>query len=549
MHLNNEQIKKLLIKGNYVSLEDIKKAEKFANTYHTPLYKYLISENILTKDLLGQAVAEAYKVPYADLNSHQPSREQVLKIPESIAKALRVVLFSENKDSITITTDYPTQLNLVSKLQSVFPPQRIAITYSLPEDIDDSFINYNQPLTLRFSKIIEEKQHVAPELLEEIFEDVFTYRASDVHFEPQAEFVVVRFRIDGVLYEVGRIPKEHYENVLNRIKVQSKLRIDEHFSSQDGSMQYKKGNISFDIRISIVPTIEGEKMVLRILAAYIQGLTLYNLGLSVKDQETLEEIVRKPFGMILVTGPTGSGKTTTLYSFLRLLNRSTLNITTIEDPVEYRAVGINQIQVDTETGLTFAKGLRSIVRQDPDVILVGEIRDEETAEIAINAALTGHLLFSTFHANDASTAIPRLIDMNIERFLLSSTLEAIVAQRLLRRICETCRYSTSTSHEEFSKRFKEMSTYFSEKNVTTYQGKGCQTCGHTGYQGRTAIFEIIRITKEMRELILQNPSSQQVWKLAQKQGTRSLFEDGVKKVKNGITTLDELLRVAAPPEQ
>lgn len=250
--------------------------------------------------------------------------------------------------------------------------------------------------------------------------------------------------------------------------------------------------------------------------------------------------------MILVTGPTGSGKTTTLYTILRILNRPEVNITTIEDPVEYKIAGVNQIQVNLQTDLTFSKGLRSIVRQDPDIILVGEIRDNETAEIATNAALTGHLMLSTFHANDAATSIPRLLDMGIEPFLLASTLEIIIAQRLIRQLCEECRYSIKISRSELSKKFKEVSDYFSEKEITLYQGRGCESCGGTAFKGRTAIFEFIQITKDMQNLILQNPSTNQIWEIASKRNSRRLFEDGIDKVKNGITTLDELLRVASP---
>jgi type II secretory ATPase GspE/PulE/Tfp pilus assembly ATPase PilB-like protein len=261
----------------------------------------------------------------------------------------------------------------------------------------------------------------------------------------------------------------------------------------------------------------------------------------------LDEAAHKPFGMILVAGPTGSGKTTTLYALLKLLNRSEVNITTIEDPVEYKMRGVNQIQVNPLVDLTFARGLRSIVRQDPDMILVGEIRDEETATIAVNAALTGHLLFSTFHANDAATAIPRLLDMGVEPFLLVSTLEVIIAQRLARKLCEHCRGSVTMSVQDLPKGTEEF--FGGKKKVTLYRGKGCPACGHSGYKGRTAIFELISMTDELRELVLKNPTTQQIMDCARAHGSRSMFEDGLEKVKIGATTLDELLRVAAPPSR
>lgn len=545
--LTNEQLKGLLLKGGYIIEDDFEKAEKYAKEKRSSVISYFFSENILNKDLLGQAISEFYKVPYADLNSNKPSREQVLKIKEVVAKKFRIVLFKIATKSITIATDNPKQTGLTKELKKIFSSKKITISYSLSEDIDDVFIYYRKGLETRFEKIIKTKNRVAPEIIDEIIADALTFRASDIHFEPREKEVVIRFRIDGVLREAGRIPKEYYGNLVNRIKVKSLLRIDEHLSTQDGSMSHEWKGKMIDLRTSIVPILEGEKIVLRILATYVQGLNLSDLGLSTMNQKLLEESSKKPFGMILTTGPTGSGKTTTLYTLLKLLNRPESNLTTIEDPVEYKIIGVNQIQANEQTGLTFAKGLRSIVRQDPDIILVGEIRDTETAEIAVNAALTGHLMLSTFHANDAATSIPRILDMGVESFLLASTLELIIAQRLVRRLCNECRYSVSISQKELIEIFKEAPKYFSNKRTTFYKGKGCENCGNSGYKGRIGIFEIISITKEMRDLILENPSTDQIWELARKQKALSLFEDGIFKVKEGITTLEELLRVAQPP--
>jgi len=459
-----------------------------------------------------------------------------------------VVVFSVSQDEVVVATDNPTVKELVPALLEIFPESEVKIGYGLPEDIDAVFSAYRKPLDTRFSKILESQKRVAPEILDEIFSDAFSYHASDIHFEPQHKKVVIRFRVDGVLQAAGVISKELYENILNRVKVISGLHIDEHFSAQDGSMHYEKENIIFDMRTSIVPTVEGEKVVLRILSSYINGLNLSDLGLSPHDQRIFEREAQKPFGMILVVGPTGSGKTTTLYAILKLLNKPDVNITTIEDPVEYKMLGVNQIQVNPQTNLTFAKGLRSIVRQDPDTILVGEIRDNETAEIAVNAALTGHLLLSTFHANDAATAIPRLIDMGIEPFLLSSTLELIVAQRLLRKICESCRYSIDSSQKNIVEKHKAAGQFFTNKDATLYQGKGCSNCGGSGYSGRIAIFELISVTEEMKELILKTPSSSEIRKLANEQGGKVMFEDGIEKVKSGVITIEELERVAESPQ-
>lgn len=540
MKFDDQVIKQLLLKENYITAEDIKGAENFSSTHHLSFIEYLLQENLITKDLLGQAIAESISVPYSDLNSQQPPTEQVLLIPEAIAKQYRIVVFTYTNDTIIITTDNPTQEHLLASCERMFPNYTIRITYSLPEDIDASFVRYQKPLETRFSKIIEGKKHVAPELLEAIFEDALVYNASDIHFEPQFNQVLIRFRIDGVLREAGRIVKDYYENILNCIKVQSGLRIDEHLAAQDGSLRYEKDGTIIDLRTSIMPTVEGEKVVLRVLSTYIKELSFNELGLSTEYQQLLEQATKKPFGMILVVGPTGSGKTTTLYALLKLVNSPEINITTIEDPVEYKVLGMNQIQMNAQTNLSFAKGLRSIVRQDPDIILVGEIRDKETAEIALNAALTGHLLYSTFHANDIATAIPRLIDMGVEPFLLASTLEVIIAQRLVRKICDNCRHSITKPN-------KAMLSYFGGKSTTLYEGKKCGDCSYTGYKGRTAIFEFLNITPAMQALILRSPSTHEIWQLASSEGTKSLFEDGLEKVKTGITTLEELLRVAEPP--
>jgi len=548
MKFDDEIIKQILLQENYITEEGIQGAEDFIKIHNTSFVDYLLQNNLITKDLLGQAIAESYQISYADLNSTPPMLEQVQKIPEDIAKKYRAVIFSEEGDKITVATDSLEDANLLPELEKLFVGKQLSVAYSLPEDIDASFIHYQTSLGIRLSKIIDGQVRVAPQLLEEIFNDSVTRRASDIHFEPQSNDILIRFRIDGVLHDAGRVSREYYENILNRIKVQSGLRIDEHLSAQDGSFQYKNGNSVVDLRISIVPTVEGEKIVLRVLASYVQTFSLSDIGLSLDHQRLLEQAAKKPFGMILVAGPTGSGKTTTLYALLKLVNNPDVNITTIEDPVEYKIRGINQIQINQQTNLTFVKGLRSIVRQDPDIILVGEIRDTETAEISVNAALTGHLLYSTFHANDAATAIPRLLDMGVEPFLLASTLELIIAQRLVRKICHNCRHSVTKSARDFkAPQFKAAMPYISDKSITFYEGKKCEACAYTGYKGRTAIFEFISITSEMQNLILKSPPTQEIWQLARQEGSTSLFEDGIEKVKTGITTLEELLRVAEPP--
>lgn len=542
-------IEQILLKGNYITQEDAGRAEEYAKQNNSSILEYLLSQGLITNVLLGQAFAEIYKIPYADLTTNAPTPAQVQAISEELARKLRVVLFKWDDQSVTIATDNPAQQGLIELLSRLYPEKKVSLVYSLSQDIDASFVHYRKPLQTRFSEILATQTKIAPEIIEEIISDALSFKASDIHFEPQENQVIIRFRIDGVLHEADRVSKEIYENILNRIKVQAHIRIDEHFAAQDGAIRFPKDKGFIDMRVSLIPILDGETIVIRLLSEYVKGFTFADLGISQKDQEVFLKAAKKPFGMILVTGPTGSGKSTTLYALIKMLNLPDVNITTIEDPVEYKVLGINQIQVNTATGLTFAKGLRSIIRQDPDIILVGEIRDLETSEIAVNAALTGHLLFSTLHANDAATAIPRLLDMGVEPFLMASSLELIIAQRLVRKVCTQCRVSITSTPEELEKIVPDAQSFFPEGQFSLYKGKGCKNCGNTGYKGRTAIFEFIQVEGEMQELILKHPSTAEIQDLARKSGSHSLFEDGLEKVKNGITTLEELLRVATPQEK
>lgn len=545
MYPSVDKIKAILLKESYISEEDSQMAEK--NSHDSESYiQQLIRQEVLTKSLLGQALAEAYKLPFADFSIDLPQKDSIMNIPEDKAREMRLAVFHIDDKTTTIATDQPEKIE-PKKVKELFPKHKIRLAYTLPEYIDSSFELFEQPLATRFSDIINTSERVAPDIVDEIIKDALGFKASDIHFEPHGEEVVVRFRVDGNLREAGTLPKTYYDNILNRIKVESGMRIDEHLTSQDGAIQ-RRGEIQVDLRVSLVPTVEGEKVVMRVLGSYVANLSFSDLGLSEKHSQAIERAAASPFGMILTTGPTGSGKTTTLYSLLKLLNKPDVNITTIEDPVEYKMPSINQIQVREKGNMTFAKGLRAIVRQDPDIILVGEIRDQETAEISVNAALTGHLLLSTFHANDASTAVPRLIDMGIEPFLLSSTLEVIIAQRLVRRICSNCRYSLPANEaiEKVHMPSVDWQRYF-KSNDTIYAGKGCSVCAGSGYHGRVALYEIIEVTPEMQELILHSPSTREIETLARKQGSDPMFSDGMDKVKLGATSLVEVVRVVPPP--
>lgn len=548
MNIEETKIKEILLQGNYVTKDDLERAEIFVKNNEGGFLDYFSRQGLLTPDLLGQALSEYFKVAYLDLNTNVPSKDLVLKIPEETAKKFRVVLFKEAKSEVTVCTDEPQSVGLKEELLKIFPNKKIVVGFSLSEDIDALLLFYKKTLDTRFSKIIADKKRVAPEIIDEIVADALGYKASDIHFDPLEKEVLIRFRIDGVLHEAGKIAKEYYETILNRVKVQAKLRIDEHFNPQDGAIRFVTNNDAklIDLRVSIVPTLNGEKIAIRILSSYVKDLGLADVGMSKEMQEQILKSSRKAFGMILVTGPTGSGKTTTLYTLLKHINTKQINITTIEDPVEYKIDGINQIQANSQTNLTFARGLRSILRQDPNIILVGEIRDEETADIAVNATLTGHLLFSTFHANNAVTAIPRFMDIGIEPFLLSSTLELVIAQRLVRRICDSCKVSYTATKTELEKIEPGLSNYFDGKSYTLYKGKGCSSCANTGFKGRMGVFEFLQITSEMQDLIVKHPSAKDIIDLAKAQGFKTMFEDGIKKVKDGTTSIEELLRVVAP---
>jgi len=432
------------------------------------------------------------------------------------------------------------------------------ITGTFPQTILVSEEEFNEKLEEYISKLenrFEEDEDLEESFLEDLLSGMDTpviqmlnslflravrSGASDIHFEPFSDRVLVRFRLDGVLHEVLTIPQNTYPQVVSRIKVISKLNVAEKRLPQDGRIKVKIGTKKIDMRVSTLPTVFGERVVIRLLDKSNKLLTLKELGLSKKDLSKYEKIISKPYGLILITGPTGSGKTTTLYASLLKLVTPKKNIITIEDPVEYQINGISQIQVNPKIELTFANGLRSILRQDPDIIMVGEIRDRETAEIAVHASLTGHLVLSTLHTNDAPSAVTRLVDMGVESFLVASSLEGVVAQRLVRKICEKCKVSYAPSVEEVD----EIKRYIKiEKVNKLYRGKGCEECLGTGYKGRTAIYEIMEVNDDIRGVISRNPESTELGKKALFYGMRTLVQDGIEKALEGITTIEEVIQI------
>lgn len=387
------------------------------------------------------------------------------------------------------------------------------------------------------------------EFVQSCIEEAHTLRASDVHIDPTEHEVVVRLRIDGVLQDKCTFPKVYLSEVISRIKVLSELRTDEHQAAQDGRFRMQTGSDAtkpIDIRVSITPTYYGENAVLRLLADHTSHFTLDMLGFSPKDQEKITHAIAQPYGMILATGPTGSGKTTSLYTLIKMLNKKEVSIITIEDPIEYAIPGITQIQINSRSNLTFAQGLRSILRQDPNIIMVGEVRDAETAGIAVNTALTGHLLLSTLHTNDAATTLPRLLDMGIDAYLVASTVNIAIGQRLVRKVCTHCSEAHELTEAERHNLLRALPDRLKEnpKDVpnTFYKGKGCKACDHTGFAGRIGIYEVLVISPRVREAILERASSVVLKSIAIEEGMTTMFEDGFNKAVAGKTTLAEVLR-------
>ncbi len=387
-------------------------------------------------------------------------------------------------------------------------------------------------------------------LVDALIEHAYQTGTSDIHIEPEEERVRIRLRIDGILNDAFIFPRDIQSEVITRIKVLSGLRTDEHQAAQDGRFKINLKELGdVDIRVSIAPTYYGENAVLRLLVDKAKEFNLETLGFSAEDRKKIINSVKRPYGMILATGPTGSGKSTTLYSLIKILNTKEVQIITIEDPIEFSIEGIDQIQVNPRTGLTFSSGLRAILRQDPDIIMVGEIRDEDTARIAINAALTGHLLLSTLHTNDAATTLPRLLDMKIEPFLIASTVNIAMGQRLVRRVCSNCKVNKTLSIEELQ-RLSEVippDILIKYENIakknTFAQGTGCEKCNSTGYKGRVVIAEVLNVDDEIREAVISKANSSQIRDIAIKSGMITMIEDGLKKAMNGTTTIEEILRV------
>lgn len=555
MLLPDDQLKEILVASKAIPPEVMEEIVKSIQGTHASLATEIISKGAMTDLQLGQVLASAAGVPFVDLGRQVIKPEVFNIVPARIMRKYKVAAFEIKGDTIKIAMSDP-RIKQIPVMLEKKTGKKIEVYYATEKDIASVSGLYKKVLQTTIDDLlkadIEKATHKVSDslpiakIVDTLIDSAYQDRASDVHIEPEEATSLARFRIDGVLRDMVRMPKALHDRIMTRIKVLSNLRTDEHLSAQDGKMRLSLEDEQLDIRVSILPVTGGEKAVLRILSSKAREYSLADLGIQPNDLAKIERAYKQSYGMILSTGPTGSGKTTSIYSILKILNTREKNITTIEDPVEYWIKGANQVQVNTKTDLTFANGLRSILRQDPNIIFVGEIRDSETAGIAVNAALTGHLVLSTLHTNDAATAIPRLSDMGVESFLVASTVRVIIAQRLLRKICDGCKTSLKMPRDEVVKHFPAaiIKKYFGDaKELMFYKGQGCQLCHNTGYLGRLGVYEVLEVTKAIRTLITDNADSDKIEAEAVADGMSSMLDDGLIKVQKGLTTIDEVIRV------
>lgn len=577
--LKEEQFRKIVVENGILSQEDCEKVIIEAKKHRIKPEEYLVGKGIISEDLLYKTIASSFNLPFINLKNKIIPPEVLYLIPERIAKTYFLIVFEKEKNKLKIATFNLENLENIQIVEFIKRKTGLEneIYLTTPSGIESALGQYSKDFETRIKKIFKKEifqlsKGKGPEeefakkpsiikIVEILLEHAILKNASDIHIEPSEEEIIIRFRIDGILREIIRLPKDIHQGIVARIKIISNLKLDEHRLPQDGRFKISTSKYEVSFRVSVFPILEGEKIVLRVLKEKGEILTLEKLGFSSHQLATVKRNIKKPYGMILVTGPTGCGKTTTLYTILKILNTPEVNITTIEDPIEYRMSYINQSQVNPKIGFTFASGLRSILRQNPDIIMVGEIRDQETANIAVNAAMTGHLVLSTLHTNDAVGVFPRLFDMEIAPFLISSTVSLIIAQRLVRKICLRCIQSYVLDKKiikhiekelkidfnnllEIFKKEKVVSEMETIESLRFYRGKGCKECDGIGYKDRLGIFEILELSKEISKLIIEKRDTEVIKKQAIKEGMTTLLEDGFIKAKKGETTIEEILRVS-----
>jgi len=560
-----EKLGELLIRNSAISNQQLAKALEDQKASGGRLGESLIKLGFIKELDLVCFLSKQYGMPSVNLTEIVIPPEVIKIIPIDVAIKYQVIPVSLRDSTLIVAMVDPSNIFAIDdikfltgyRIEALVAPessmkQTLDMHYgttkgldTLLEGMETEGVEYvGEEETVNISNLKEASED-APviRLVNAILTDAIKKRASDIHVEPYEKSFRIRFRMDGTLYEMMKPPLKMKNAMISRLKIMARLDIAERRLPQDGRIKLKMGkDTEMDFRVSVLPTLFGEKVVLRLLDKSNLQLDMTKLGFMDQQLGHFREAIYRPFGIVLVTGPTGSGKTTTLYSALSELNKTTENISTAEDPVEFNLAGINQVQIHEEIGLTFANALRSFLRQDPDIILVGEIRDFETAEIAIKAALTGHLVLSTLHTNDAPSTVNRLLNMGIEPFLVSSATNLILAQRLVRKICQECKEPVTISAESFAKLGIQPEEYEQYKDITFYKGKGCDICNNTGYKGRLALYEVMPISEPIKELILQGASAMDIKREAIRQGLQTLRRSGISKLLGGVTSLEEVLK-------
>jgi len=562
MIISEDKLEKILVEGGYIEKVDFDMIKSLAKEEKMSLDKMLVEKGMIKDHVIGKLVAETAGYTFIGLkraNIEDITPKLLSYIPEQVAFSQKAVVFDEEENILKIATSNPSNYAFFKVLEKK-TGKKIEIYYVTDFDMNQALRRYKGDITIEVDRLVGElkkdpkrSEENIVELVDIILDYGYTSLSSDIHIEPLLKTTIVRYRVDGILYKAIEFPKELHTRVVSRIKILARLRTDERAAAQDGRFEHKIRGATIDLRVSIVPTTNGENVVMRVIMQRGRRFELSDLGLLESDLKKLKVNADKPYGMIVAVGPTGSGKTTTLYALLQLINKPEVNIMTIEDPVEYDIERINQIQVNPAKEITFPKGLRSIVRQDPDIIMVGEIRDKETADMAINSAMTGHLVLSTLHANDAATTFSRFLELGAKPYLVSSSVNAAIAQRLVRKICNDCKESYTLTDKEMevlddeptlAKMIKEISGQDDLRNIKFYRGKGCKFCNHSGYEGRTTIFEILNVTEELREMITNKFPMDSIKKKAVEQGMTSMIYDGITKALMGLTTFDEVRKAA-----
>lgn len=596
MILSDATIKDLLVQSRKLTPEKANELAEAAAKSRESLQDVVLKRKLLSEKDLTELYATTIKAKFIDLTDAKVDPKLLALIPERIARRYQAVVFGGDKNRYKLAIADPEDLPAVDALEKLLGKTKVELYIAPRAEIGHILDQYGKgELESEITKVIpevhEENEEVSAEDVAEdspvaktvnlIIEYAIRAQASDIHIEPREDMIRVRYRVDGVLRDADKLPRKILPSLISRIKIMSNLKIDEHRQPQDGRFKIVSGDGTIAIRVSVMPVMDGEKIVMRLLDESSRALTLEELGFNSAALERMQRAMAQPHGMILVTGPTGSGKSTTLYSALSMLNTGQVNVATIEDPVEYRIIGANQTQVNPKAGMTFASGLRALLRQDPDIMMVGEIRDKETADLAIQAALTGHLVLSTLHTNNAATTLPRLLDMGAEPFLIASTVRVAVGQRLVRRLCSTCRVAYEPSPTE-SAQLKEqfqveqaaaalkpspasdakvpvatdkttsvqaqmssaLEDFMHTKNFKLWKtGAGCENCDSSGYKGRLGIYEVLEITDAIAQLIVGSATSDQLQAEATKGGMITMQTDGFIKSLAGLTTIEEVLRV------